>query len=180
MDALQKWNERYRSGVNTESGPSPLLVEATRDLPPGRTIDLACGAGRNSIHLAARGWEVVAVDVSDEALRILTSRNSGIESRQLDLERETLPFDDASFDLVIIFYFLHRPLFEEVNRIVRPGGRFVGAIHIVSETPDTHSFVLERGELRDIFEGWQIVHYEEGSHSEGHRLPSAEIVCIRA
>lgn len=37
-------------------------------LAPGRALDLGCGPGRNALHLAARGFEVDAVDLSPTAI----------------------------------------------------------------------------------------------------------------
>jgi 2-polyprenyl-3-methyl-5-hydroxy-6-metoxy-1,4-benzoquinol methylase len=48
--------------------PNRFLVAETKDLPPGRALDLACGEGRNAVWLAERGWEVVGIDFSDVAL----------------------------------------------------------------------------------------------------------------
>src|SRR5207247_5889259 len=87
--SIERWNERYRSG-DFERQPSPLVIEATAALAPGRALDLACGAGRNAIYLADRGWRVVAVDGSIEALKLV--RHPHIELHQIDLERKPLPF----------------------------------------------------------------------------------------
>ena len=111
---LDSWNARYRSREEINDEPASVLVEAATDLPPGRALDLACGAGRNALWLARRGWEVVAIDGASEAVRILQEHAGGlrIDTRVLDLEDgEPLPFDDASFDLVAILFYLHRPLF---------------------------------------------------------------------
>jgi SAM-dependent methyltransferase len=37
-------------------------------IAPGRALDLGCGPGRNALHLAARGFEVDAVDLSPAAI----------------------------------------------------------------------------------------------------------------
>ena len=37
-------------------------------LPRGRALDLACGTGRNALHLAAEGYQVDAMDISAVAL----------------------------------------------------------------------------------------------------------------
>ncbi|MFD2690442.1 class I SAM-dependent methyltransferase [Streptomyces phyllanthi] len=36
--------------------------------PAGRALDLGCGPGRNALHLASRGWEVDAIDLSPTAI----------------------------------------------------------------------------------------------------------------
>ena len=60
-----EWDERYRA---TElvwgAEPNRWVAQEVADLAPGRALDLACGEGRNTRWLAARGWEVSAVDFS--------------------------------------------------------------------------------------------------------------------
>ncbi|MEP6561558.1 MAG: class I SAM-dependent methyltransferase [Nakamurella sp.] len=64
-----QWDSRYR-GTDLVWGAAPnIWVEqeiAART--PGRALDLACGEGRNSIWLAAHGWQVTGVDFSAAAL----------------------------------------------------------------------------------------------------------------
>ena len=58
-----KWNERYREGAYEErTHPTALLAEWLPRLPRGTALDVACGAGRNAIYLAAHGYRVTAVD----------------------------------------------------------------------------------------------------------------------
>ena len=57
------WDARYaEKGWLRE--PSSTVVAAVGDLPPGRAVDLAAGPGRHARWLAARGWQVTAVDFS--------------------------------------------------------------------------------------------------------------------
>jgi len=156
VDVIDRWNERYRAGELGPSYPAPVLVEAVKLLPPGRALDLACGAGRNALFLAEHGWSVVAVDGSPVVIEKIRGLHPSIEVRVLDLERERLPFDDASFDMVCIINFLHRPLFTEAQRFVRPGGVVVSAIHTVRSTMNP-LYTLEMGKLRSYFSGWEIV-----------------------
>ncbi|OLT30752.1 methyltransferase type 12 [Actinomadura sp. CNU-125] len=44
-------------------------VEGDGAPPPGRALELGCGTGTNAIYLARRGWDVVAVDLIDRAVR---------------------------------------------------------------------------------------------------------------
>lgn len=58
------WNQRYRERGRGPGEPEPAVVEVLAPLPPGRAVDLAAGAGRHALWLAARGWRVTAVDFS--------------------------------------------------------------------------------------------------------------------
>lgn len=157
---IDEWNERYRSREAIDREPAQLLVDTVRDLQPGRALDLACGAGRNAIWLAQVGWDVVAIDGVEEAIRIVREHESRIDARVLDLERDApLPFDDDSFDLVCILYFLHRPLFAEAQRVLRPGGIVVTAVRTRGINP---RFCLSLEALREEFVECEVLHASEG------------------
>ena len=165
MDAIDRWNERYRSGEPGPSSPAPVLVEAARLLPPGRALDLACGAGRNALFLAEHGWSVVAVDGSPVVIEKIRGLHPRIEVHLIDLERDPLPFEDASFDMVCIINFLHRPLFRAAQRFLRPGGLVVSAICTVQSTMNP-LYTIEIGELRSYFSGWEILTDREDEIAE--------------
>src|SRR4051794_41724500 len=70
----EKWDERYRARAPAAE-PSPSLVGLESFLPrSGHALDLAGGAGRNSLWLAGRGLDVTLVDVSPVALEIASDR----------------------------------------------------------------------------------------------------------
>jgi len=48
--------------------PSTPLVSETRELRPGRALDVGCGEGADAVWLAEHGWDVTALDVSRVAL----------------------------------------------------------------------------------------------------------------
>ncbi len=159
--SLEEWNTRYRIREQLNDEPAPLLVRAASALPPGNALDLACGAGRNAVWLARRGWNVVALDGSSEAIRILREQEPRVDARVLDLETGApLPFDDETFDLVTILFYLHRPLFPEAKRVLRPGGTIVCAIRMRGR------FRVAPGELASAFEGYDIAHTNEGEIAE--------------
>ena len=146
--SLEEWNERYRNREQLAAEPAQLLVEAAATLPPGRALDLACGAGRNAAWLAERGWQVVALDGAEEAIKLVPA---GIDARVFDLERdEPLPFPSGSFDLVLILFYLHRPLFAEAKRVLRPGGT------LVTTSLTRGRFGVAPGELRTFFDDWDV------------------------
>ncbi|WP_025769277.1 methyltransferase domain-containing protein [Thioalkalivibrio sp. HK1] len=88
----ERWNARYASGEYiARTHPSDLLASWIDRLPRGRALDVACGAGRNAIFLASKGYRVEAMDISSVALERASKRAQaeGLEVRwiEADLER---------------------------------------------------------------------------------------------
>jgi tellurite methyltransferase len=161
---LDEWNARYRSRDELDLTPARLLTDSAAALTPGRALDLACGAGRNALWLAQQGWDVTAIDGAEEAIRLVREHDAGIDTRVVDLESGApLPFEDESFDLVVILYFLHRPLFAEAQRVVRAGGVVITAIRTSGINP---RFCLSLEELRGEFFGWEVLHAAAGDTAE--------------
>jgi tellurite methyltransferase len=180
MDILG-WDERYRTGQDLESPPTPLLVETAEGLQPGRVLDLACGTGRNALWLARHGWKVAAVDGSPAAIEILRARAAKqdlpVDARVADLEKGEYEIEPASWDLIAICYYLQRDLLEPAQRGVKPGGALLEIVHIAEPGEEPTQFRLRPGELAHYFEGWKIVHcYEGKSRDPAHARAVAEIV----
>lgn len=182
---MADWDERYGRGEHIIIEPMPLLVRIAEGLAPGRALDLACGPGRHAIFLAERGWQVTAVDASRVGIELLQrqagERGLHVDARVADLERGEFEIDAEAYDLVGVFYYLQRDLFPQIRAGVRPGGGVVvAAIHMTDEDPDAHpmneDYLLQPGELRAQFRGWQIMHDYEGASTEGgHRRRTAEL-----
>jgi SAM-dependent methyltransferase len=93
-----------------------------------RLLDAGCGAGIAALLASLRGAAVSAVDASEELLTITGSRIPEADVRRADVE--TLPYEDATFDAVIIinslFYSANpETAARELGRVTRPGGRIV-------------------------------------------------------
>ncbi len=184
---IREWNERYRVGdraKDSEAAPNPLLVETCANLPPGKALDLACGAGRNSIWLAQRSWEVTAVDGASSAIEMLRRRAAElgipVNARVADLESSGFEIGESCWDLIAMCFYLQTSLFEPSKRGVRPGGLVVAIVHIVEPGEEPAAHRLRPGELKGYFEGWEILHYYEGASRDAeHKRPVAEIVARR-
>jgi tellurite methyltransferase len=170
--AREHWNER-RSADGFEpfpDAPAAWLVEHGPLLGgAGRALDVACGDGRNALHLARLGFEVDAVDVSDvtiDALRaVAAERAPGVHPRLLDLERE--PLAEDAYDVVVSFNYLQRDLFGALERALRPGGWLLfetfGPAHLEELGRRINpAFVLGANELLHAFPGLRVRHYREG------------------
>lgn len=182
---MADWNERYTRGEHIIKEPMPLVVRTASELKPGRALDLACGTGRHAIFLAERGWQVTAIDASHVGIEMAetAARTRGVEVdwRVADLERDEFEIEAGAYDLIGVFYYLQRNLFPQIRAGVSHGGIVVAAIQMVDESPDVKpmnpKFLLQPGELRAEFRGWEILHDYEGTPTEeGHRRRLAEIV----
>jgi tellurite methyltransferase len=194
---MADWDERYGRGDYATLEPSPLLARAVELCGAGggadgrRALDLACGAGRHALLLAARGFRVTAVDASRVGVELTRARarERGLEvdARVADLERGEFRIEPDTYDLVCDFYYLQRDLFPALRAGVRRGGIFVAAIHLVDEDPRPRpmnpDFLLHPGELRAEFDGWQLLHYHETADTDAdagqHTRRSAEIIARR-
>ena len=139
------WDERYRSARRVWSGnPNPQLVAEVAGLPPGRALDAGCGEGADAIWLAARGWTVVATDISGVALERAAQHArdtdpgaaTRIEWRRADLLSESP--EPGGFDLVSAQFLQPPPdqrahLFTVLADAVRDGGMLLVAGHHPSD-----------------------------------------------
>ena len=154
----ERWDERYRTGDWADvDEPARIVKDAEAWLdPPGLVLDLASGAGRNSLHLASKGFTVPVYPV------------------HTDLECFSLP--EAAFDVVVNSRFLLRSLFPKLRITLRPGGLLLFETFSVDEIDVLGGdirldFALERGELRTAFVDYELLLYEEGifEEDEGER-----------
>ncbi|MFC7672821.1 class I SAM-dependent methyltransferase [Mycolicibacterium sp. GCM10028919] len=103
-----EWDGRY-AGWSMEllpAEPNPALLAEAARLRPGRALDIGCGVGSDAIWLAARGWDVTALDVSQVALDRAADRAEqagvSVEWQQSRLEDAAVP--PQGFDLVTAHY----------------------------------------------------------------------------
>jgi len=77
-------------------------IERALRLEPGmRVLDVPCGTGRIGSRLAARGYEVVGVDLTDRFLEEGRARDDGVRYERADMR--DLPFD-REFDAALCFW----------------------------------------------------------------------------
>ncbi|MFI5245676.1 MAG: class I SAM-dependent methyltransferase [Gemmatimonadales bacterium] len=153
--------------------PSPFVVEWTSRLARDRVtrglaLDIAMGRGRHTLALARAGWRTFGVDIRFGALRegvsAAAAEELSVAAWCADLTAHPLPA--ARFNLIVVTRYLQRDLFSALRRAVVPGGfivyeTFTTWQRTLGTGPTSADHLLEPGELRQLFEGFDVSFYEE-------------------
>ncbi|EIV8384180.1 tellurite resistance methyltransferase TehB, partial [Shigella sonnei] len=142
------------------------VLEAVKVVKPGKTLDLGCGNGRNSLYLAANGYDVDAWDKNAMSIanveRIKSIENlDNLHTRVVDLNNLTF---DRQYDFIlstVVLMFLEAKtipgLIANMQRCTKPGGyNLIVAAMDTADYPCTvgFPFAFKEGELRRYYEGW--------------------------
>ena len=180
MTARGDWIGYY--DAQGEREPRDLLLRALasfeREGRTGTAVDLGCGTGADTAELIARGWDVVAIDRQEEAIRRLREK---IDPRTVSHLRTVVSkMEDVTFppaDLVFASYSLpfcppdaFPALWERLRSCLRPGGRFAGEPFGDRDSwaSDAEMTFLDVASARELFDGMELESFEEEeSEDEG-------------
>ena len=164
-----KWDRRYADGTyRSRTYPSPFLVEQLPNLPGGRALDIACGAGRNALCLAEAGYDVEAMDISGVAIgqARAAARERGLEVdwRIADLDGFKPP--PRRFDLITVIRYTNREMMERLPEGLADGGMLLVEHHLRTDAPvhgpTSHTFRLAPNELIDLYhDRLRVLFYDE-------------------
>jgi SAM-dependent methyltransferase len=147
-DGHADWYHDQFEGYASAPGSSGLLLREVLGDAVGRWLDLACGTGLHFEALQAAGRAVVGIDLSADQLRVASVQSVPVVRG----DATALPFAAGTFDGVSATY-LHTdvddvaPVFTEVARVLRPGGRFV---YVGTHPCFVGHFVERRGDGRRV------------------------------
>jgi cyclopropane fatty-acyl-phospholipid synthase-like methyltransferase len=142
FDVPANWYEQFFTpAVNNfwESMVPPEATAAELDFvtghiprPPARILDVPCGAGRHALGLAARGYDVTGIDLSEDAIERASAAAGALPARFVRADMREFPIE-ARFDAAIclgnsIGYFGPEgmaALFARLAAALRPGGKLI-------------------------------------------------------
>jgi SAM-dependent methyltransferase len=123
-------------------------------------LDLACGTGYGTRHLASVARTVVGADVDAASIDYARNRYASANVEFVVADAASLPFDARSFDTVCSFETLeHLPdrdaYLAEVVRVLRPEGTFIVSTPNAARTTDRpdnpfHRVELDRGDFEAL------------------------------
>jgi len=130
------------------------VISAIEGRKPGKALDIGMGQGRNSVYLAAQGWEVTGFDPSGEAIRIARSNadKAGVKIRSLVARDDEFEYGSDLWDLIVITYVrdLTKDDAERFWKALKPGG-----IVVYENGADESNSVLR------AFLSYQIIRFED-------------------
>lgn len=144
--------------------------EGDRQPPYGRALDLGCGTGYWSVHLAQRGWQVTGVDIVPKAIRTARKRASGAGVDVQFVDGSITALADAGigsgFNLILDFGAVHGLQPEQVRAVGREATAVAaeGATLLMYAFSPGHRGPLPRGisrdEIEQAYDGWTITDEE--------------------
>ncbi len=174
------WNVRYSEEAYAYgTAPNVFFRDELKKLPPGKALFPAEGEGRNAVHAATCGWNVVAFDQSeagkDKALQLAAEK--GVE---IDYEVTSLAEFEAqveSFDALVLIYAhfpeaLRKAFHQKLSQMVKPGGFLLlegfskrhleyNSVNERAGGPKEHSMLFSLEELAVDFSDFEIQFSEE-------------------
>ena len=149
------------------------VLHAMQFVKPGKTLDLGCGNGRNSLYLAANGFDVTAWDKNAASINnIDTIRQAeGLNTLQTAVvDLNALRFE-GEYDFIlstVVMMFLEPQtipgLIANMQRCTKAGGyNLIVAAMDTADFPCTvgFPFAFKENELRDYYAGWDMEKYNE-------------------
>jgi ubiquinone/menaquinone biosynthesis C-methylase UbiE len=134
-------DEYAKSEVHARGESLSLLINFIKPRKEWQALDVATGAGHTAMAIAPLVTRMVAMDITREmtlkASWLAASR--GIKNMDTSLaDAESLPFKDASFDLVTCRIAMHhfgdaRAAIREASRVLKEGGIFALDDNVVTE-----------------------------------------------
>ena len=172
---IDRWPGPLAAGINGQHlphqliAPTPWLVDNFHSLPKGIALDIAMGNGRNAIYLATRGFDVDGVDVDPEVVTQAraTARRFHAPIRAIigNVEDGTYIIPMEAYDVIVVFNFLHRPLFRDIKDGLKPGGVVVYQTYLEEQLrfgkPRNPAHLLKPGELASAFADFEVLRVNE-------------------
>ncbi len=185
--AVDFWNKRYAQEAYVYGKtPNEFFKQTLDQLPKGKLLCVGEGEGRNAVYAATQGWEVDAIDLSEEGKK---------KAEKLAAENEVtihyevanaLNFEtDKKYD-AISFIFLHLPkaiqkeTYSRYVDMLKPGGKIILELYTPEQLgnssggPKNKKMLISKEDLKTIYSALEMEYLEEvevelneGMHHKG-------------
>jgi len=179
-----KWNQRYAEDCYRKNNPVTLVEGWLPELPVGRALDVACGAGRNAIFMAQAGYQVDAIDISQEGLKLASQQadNLGLSINWIEQDLDKPYQFDTDYELILVMWYVDLELISRLCGCLAPGGYLLCEEHLVTDRevigPANLNFRVAPGDLTAAVSSLDVLLYQESIEKtpEGEQVASARVV----
>ena len=188
----QVWNDLFAQREGKDHQFNKFLAESVKGRAPGKALDIGMGQGRNSLFLAALGWEVTGFDISEvgvkQAQTVAAQRGLKIDARVGDVDK--FDYGKERWDLVVGLYmyeYLSRNA-AKVAASLKPGGLLVvEGIHrdIAKNNLQGKPYGYRNNQLPKVFAALRIRYYEDTvapadwDRSGGKAVPLVRLLAVK-
>lgn len=179
--------------LNSRYGLNPAhseVLEACKIIAPCDVLDMGCSNGRNALYLSQLGFNVVAVDNKSDAIdmlqKIVNSEGiSNIKAQVYDINTAALAEDYGFISCTVTLMFLEPSrvdaVIADMQEHTLPGAYNLIVCAMSTEeypSPVRFPFTLKAGQLREAYEGWELIKYNEdvGTMHNGAQLQFATLL----
>lgn len=134
----EKWEKRYQKRDEPRGPNPPLVLEQYVDsFPDGKALDIATGTGRISVFLATQGYEVDAVEISKEGLKIAQkhAEDRNVEVNWIQGDALEYEFPDQEYDVITIRSFRVIDRVTDIKEALKPNGILFYQDHMRAAEP---------------------------------------------
>jgi len=179
--------------LNSRYGLNPAhseVVEACKVIEPCDTLDMGCSNGRNALYLGQLGFNVNAIDINPGAIDMLQSiiieeKMDNIKAQVHDINSASLGEDYGFISCTVTLMFISPAnvdaILADMHKRTLPGGYNLIVCAMSTEEhpcPVPFPFTLKAGQLREAYEGWDLIKYNEdvGTMHNGAKLQFATML----
>lgn len=149
------------------------VLNAVNYIQSGKVLDLGCGRGRNALYLNLLGFDVTALDHNQESIDFLNYmiEKEGAKNIKTELYDINQANVEGEFDLIVstvVMMFLKREripaIIENMQKNTKAGGYNLIVCAMSTDDypcPMPFSFTFKEGELKEYYQGWELVKYNE-------------------
>lgn len=179
--------------LNSLYGLNPAhseVVEACKVIEPCDTLDMGCSNGRNAVYLGQNGFNVTAIDANPGAINMLQSiiNEQGfdnVKTKTYDINNANLGQNYGFISCTVTLMFIDQTrvdaVIADMQNSTLAGGYNLIVCAMNTEQhpcPAPFPFTLKVGQLREAYQGWEMVKYNEdvGTMHNGAKLQFATML----
>lgn len=179
--------------LNSHYGLNPAhseVVDACKIIEPCDTLDMGCSNGRNAVYLGQLGFNITAIDTNPGAIdmlqRIINEESmNNIKAHVYDINDASLAGDYGFIACTVTLMFIDPArvdaIITDMHKRTLAGGYNLIVCAMSTEEhpcPVRFPFTLKEGQLREAYEGWELIKYNEdvGTMHNGAKLQFATIL----